>query len=130
MEPLIEIEAELYDFYLNETFDPKNPIMGRIIIGNGSNKPMEDLHVHDWKIVVLEIGLEYHEKEEYEWYWEITIRNISNTQLILNKHNTGYTASYVPGGRGCSGIPTDWSIYEDEIKDFADLIIEDINIIE
>ncbi len=85
MEPLDEIEREInYDFDFEETCDPKNPIRGRIIIGNANNKPLIDLHTHDWKIVVLEIGLEYiGNDEDYEWYWEITCRDIKETKCIV-----------------------------------------------
>lgn len=128
MEPFESIETELFDFYFDETNDPRNPIMGRAIIGNASGKPLEDLHIHDWKLVVLEIGLEYLESDDadYEWYWEITIRDIKKTEYIVNKHNTGFTASYVPGGRGCCGAPTDWATYGVEVEEFAPSILEDI----
>jgi hypothetical protein len=128
MEPLESIETELFDFYFDETNDPRNPIMGRAIIGNASGKPLGDLHVHDWKVVVLEIGLDYIESDnaDYEWYWEISIRDVKNTEIIINKHKTGFKTSYVPAGRGCSGVPTDWATYGDEVDQFADIILEDI----
>ena len=128
MEPLDEIEREInYDFDFEETCDPKNPIRGRIIIGNANNKPLIDLHTHDWKIVVLEIGLEYlGNDEDYEWYWEITCRDIKETKCIIKKHNTGFTASYVPGGQGCSGVPTDWATYGAEVDEFSEFILQDI----
>lgn len=128
MEPVEEIERELYDAFLEETSDPKTPVMGRIIIGNASGKPLDELHVHEWKIVVLEVGLDYikSEQADYEWYWEISIRDIQKTEIVINHHHTGYTASYVPGGRGCSGAPTGWDTYGDEVDQFIPSIMKDI----
>jgi len=86
MNPLNIIEDRLYEFDLYETNDPKNPVMGRIIIGNASTAPLEDIHIHDWKVVVLEIGLEYtNEKGDYKWYWEITVRDVNKTKYIVKK---------------------------------------------
>lgn len=124
LEPLSEIEAGLNNFDFVETNNPKIPVWGRIIIGI-SDEPLENVPPEDWKSVVLEIGLESTgNPENYEWYWEITIRDTSTIEYVSKKHNTGYTARYKPSCRGCSCIPME--LQGDTLKDFSRTIIEDI----
>jgi hypothetical protein len=94
--------------------------MGRIIIRNISDEPPEE----NFKIIMLEIGLECIDEENCEWYWEISVRDISTTEVVSKNHNTGYTARYKPSCRGCSCIPME--LKGDMLKDFSKLIIEDI----
>jgi hypothetical protein len=119
--PLSEIEAGLSDFEFIETKNPIIPIMGRIIIGNSPGDPF-DPH---WKTVILEIGLEKtDEDKDYQWYWEISIRDSSATKFVSKKHNTGYNARYKPSCVGCSCVPME--LQGDILEDFSQLIIEDI----
>ena len=119
--PLNEIEAGINNFDFIETNSSKIPIMGRIIIGNSPGDPSDE----NWKIVVLEIGLEYTTHTgDYRWYWEISIRDSSNTETILKKHDTEYTAQYKPSCRGCSIIPLE--IHGDTPQDFSQTIMDDI----
>ena len=121
---LSEIEEGLNNFDFLETNNSKIPIMGRIIIGNISDEPLEDLN-ENLKMIVLEIGLESTDNhEDYEWYWEITVRDISTTEIVSKRHNTGYTAQYKPSCRGCSCTPME--LQGDMPKDFSKLIIDDI----
>jgi hypothetical protein len=124
LEPLSEIEKGLNNFDFFETNNSKIPIMGRIIIGNISSEPLEDIN-ENLKMIVLEIGLESTDNaEDYEWYWEITLRDSSTTESVSKKHNTGYTAQYKPSCKGCSCIPME--LHGDMPKDFSKLIIDDI----
>jgi hypothetical protein len=118
--PLSEIEAGLNDFQFIETNNPEIPIMGRVIIGT-----VEPEDTPDMKMLVLEIGLEQSNKaEEYEWYWEITMRDISTTEIVSKNHNTGFTAQYKRSCRGCSVIPME--IQGHNLADLSPRIVEDI----
>jgi hypothetical protein len=124
LESLNEIEEGLNNFDFFETNNSKIPIMGRIIIGNISDEPLEELN-ENLKMIVLEIGLESTDNtEDYEWYWEITVRDISTTESVSKRHNTGYTAQYKPSCRGCSCTPME--LQGDMPRDFSKLIIDDI----
>jgi hypothetical protein len=123
LESLSEIEKGLNNFDFVETNNSKIPIMGRIIIGTIS-ETLEDLN-ENWKMIILEIGLESSANAgDYEWYWEITLKDISTTEIVSKKHNIGYTARYKPSCRGCSCIPME--LHGDMPKDFSKLIIDDI----
>jgi hypothetical protein len=127
-----EIRAGLDGFQFFETNDPKVPIMGRLIIGYAqgepsdvSGEPSDDGSTQNLQNIVLEIGLEYTGNgQECEWYWEISVRDISTIKFLSKKHNTGYTATYKPTCRGCYCIPME--LHGDTLNDFAPLVIEDI----
>jgi hypothetical protein len=97
--------------------------MGRIIIGSTTGDPVDP----NWKTVVLEIGLEKNDKtRDYQWYWEISIRDSSTTLFVSKKHNTGYTAKYRPSCVGCACTPME--LQGDILTDFIPEIIADINL--
>jgi len=118
MEPLSEIETALKNFDFIETSNPQVPVMGRIIVGT-----IKDEQSEKWKMIVLEIGLES-AGDEYEWYWEISIKDDSTTENISKNHNTGFKTQYKPSCKACSIIPLKFD--GSTLKDFSGLIIEDI----
>lgn len=119
--PIDEISAGLKDFQFIETKNTHTPIMGRIIIGSSPGDPGDP----SWKTIVLEVGLEKNdEARDYQWYWEISIRDSSTTEFVSKKHNTGYTASYKPSCVGCSCRPME--LQGDVLTDFSPEIIADI----
>lgn len=122
--PLSEIEAGLSDCELMETYNPKVPIMGRIMIGYVPGEP-EDIDPQNWKSVILEIGLERTgDAKDFEWYWEISIRDFSTTEFVLKRHNTGLNAHFKPSCSGCYSIPME--LEGNKPEDFSQRIIDDI----
>jgi hypothetical protein len=119
--PINEISAGLNDFEFIETKNTQIPIMGRIIIGSSPGDPADPR----WKTVVLEIGLEKNDgARDYQWYWEISIRDSYTTEFVSRKHNTGYIAKYMPSCVGCSCRPME--LKGDVLGDFSQEIIADI----
>jgi hypothetical protein len=119
--PLDEISAGLKDFEFIETKNNRIPIMGRIIIGTSPGDPGDP----NWKTIVLEIGLEKGvEAIDYQWYWEISIRDSSTTEFVSKNHNTGYTAKFRPSCVGCTCRPME--LQGDVLTDFSPEIMADI----
>jgi hypothetical protein len=122
--PLSEIEAGLCDLELVETHNPEVPLMGRIMIGYDPGEP-EDADPQNWKSVILEIGVERAgDAQDFEWYWDISVRDFSTTEFVLKRHNTGLRAQYKPSCSGCYCVPME--IQGNKPEDFSQRIIEDI----
>ncbi|HNS26335.1 MAG: hypothetical protein QM405_05915 [Euryarchaeota archaeon] len=121
--PLSEIEDALRSLELVETNNSQFPLMSRVMIGYDPGEP-EDPDPQNWKNVMLEIGLERTGDEDFEWYWEISIRDFSTTEFIIKRHNTGLQAHYKPSCSGCFGLPME--IEGKKPEDFVQLLIKDI----
>lgn len=122
--PVNEIKDELCNVELVETHNHQIPLVGRIMIGYDPGEP-EDPDPQNWKSVILDIGLENTgDDKNYEWYWEISIRNISSTEFVSKRHNTGFQAQYKPSCSGCYCVPME--IRGQTMEDVSQHIIGDI----